>query len=122
MAKHKADETREDFADELRRQGWSNLGDSDIEPWEIGREERGRFVEIRDVHTKFGVSKLASIETDAGELVTFGAPAILERRLMRAGLGREVYIKCVGKVATASGEAWDFLVLAAPVRDSKSIR
>lgn len=84
-----------------------------IPTWEAGMEVTGGFLGLKGITTQYGPSELVEIGFADGSRVTLGAPAILANRLRNVAYGVGVTIRCLGKIATKSGQqAWDFKVWA----------
>ena len=72
----------------------------------------GILKEIRvSPNNKFqGEGYLLDLVSESGAVVTYGCPTILRNYMRQVEPGEYVEIKCVGKVRTPRGKAWDFEV------------
>lgn len=98
---------------EPQGEGWTDVsGGGAIFQWEEGRYIRGQYLRLRE--GQFGPDTLADIVTtdevrDAQQrafgpgLVTIGVPTVLRQSLGSVPVNDEVYIECVGSVATSRG-------------------
>lgn len=94
----------------LEREGYKPIASGPIHTWEAGTVAKGTLLDIR----KGQYGPLFDIELEGGEVQTWACPAILASRVRRIPTGSAIYVRCTGTTATASGEAWDFAVMAKP--------
>lgn len=115
--KEKVERELSDAAAARLKKGWKDRSAGEIQKWEEGRSVEGIFVRLRP--GQFG--QLLVIDTAEGREV-FACPTILASRLDGTVAGTGLYIECLGKRATGSGqEAWDFTILEAPAQTGKEL-
>jgi hypothetical protein len=81
-----------------------------VHKWSEGLQVTGMFRALRSITTQYGAGELVDLEFSSGRRMTFGAPVILANRLREIPAGVTVIIRCLGKVPTPSGQAWNFKV------------
>lgn len=109
--------TDQEIVDRLGRD-WEGVGSGKVEKWEEGKEVVGVLVRVKEgslERADKSHAKLVLIAEAAGQVRTFGCPAILESKLEGFEPGDGIYIRCMGKVQTAGTKkfgnaAWDFMV------------
>lgn len=103
-----AEMTDEELDEFLMRQGYVPRGgsSSEIEKWETGRVVEGIYCGQRE--GQFG--SLIDLRPRDGHMLTFGCPKILQSRIEGVAVGAALIIKCVGKIETSKGPAWNFKV------------